>query len=91
MAAIVLPVAEAAAPAVAAVPGSGQPGQPRGDVTAWEGHGLGAALLDAISSMGFEQPTPIQQECLLPAIRDRRDLIGAAQTVCILPFNKSAI
>ncbi|KAK9811744.1 hypothetical protein WJX72_009411 [[Myrmecia] bisecta] len=34
----------------------------------------------AIAKLGFSKPTPIQSECLLPAIRDRRDVIGAAQT-----------
>ena len=52
------------------------------DVRAWEGYGLGPRVLRALAGMGFEQPTPIQAECLLPAIRDRRDIIGAAQTVC---------
>jgi hypothetical protein len=30
---------------------------------------------------GFAAPTPIQEACLMPAIRGRRDIIGAAQTV----------
>ena len=51
------------------------------DVRAWEGLGLGPGVLDAIGGLGFGEPTPIQRECLLPAIRDRRDVIGAAQTV----------
>ncbi len=51
------------------------------DVSAWEGLGLGPGVLGAIGGLGFGEPTPIQRECLLPAIRDRRDVIGAAQTV----------
>ena len=52
-----------------------------GDMKAWSGLELDSQILDAIASLGFEQPTSIQQECLPAAIRDRRDVIGAAQTV----------
>ena len=48
---------------------------------AWQGLGLGPRVIAAIATLGFEEPTPIQRECMLPAIRDRRDIIGAAQTV----------
>jgi ATP-dependent RNA helicase DDX24/MAK5 len=81
-------------PAAAAAPTAeeetGVPGtaQPEGraadravDIRAWEGYGLGPKVLEAISGLGFEEPTSIQRECLLPAVRDRRDVIGAAQTV----------
>lgn len=50
-------------------------------MSAWKDLGLGPGVLDAIGQLGFGEPTPIQRECLLPAIRDRRDVIGAAQTV----------
>jgi len=36
--------------------------------------------LNALSRLGFSAPTHIQAECLPAAIRDRRDIIGAAQT-----------
>ncbi len=48
---------------------------------AWHGLGLGPRVIAAIKTLGFDEPTPIQRECMLPAIRDRRDIIGAAQTV----------
>ncbi len=48
---------------------------------AWQGLGLGPGVIAAIATLGFDEPTPIQRECMLPAIRDRRDIIGAAQTV----------
>ena len=48
---------------------------------AWEGLGLGPRVIAAIATLGFDEPTPIQRECMQPAIRDRRDIIGAAQTV----------
>jgi len=38
------------------------------------------ALEAALAAQGFVTPTPIQEAVLLPAIRDRRDVIGAAQT-----------
>jgi ATP-dependent RNA helicase RhlE len=41
--------------------------------------GLDEKLLEAISYMGFEKPTPIQEEAI-PAIMNGRDLIAGAQT-----------
>lgn len=52
------------------------------DMSAWAEFDLHPHIAAAISQAGFTQPTPIQEQCLLPAIRDRRDVIGAAQTVC---------
>lgn len=60
---------------------TGASGGPSVDVSAWKELGLGPGVLDAIGQLGFGEPTPIQRKCLLPAIRDRRDVIGAAQTV----------
>ena len=80
------PPAEGAEPdqAASAVPQHREPAAASAmDVSAWEGYGLGPRVLRALASIGFEQPTPIQAECLPPAIRDRRDIIGAAQTVRI--------
>lgn len=54
------------------------------DMSAWMPFDLHPKVAEAVAQMGFGQPTPIQQECLLPAIRDRRDVIGAAQTVGLL-------
>lgn len=58
-----------------------QPAASQTDMTAWAPFDLHPKVAEAIAQMGFGQPTPIQQECLLPAVRDRRDVIGAAQTV----------
>lgn len=63
-----------------AVPAS--PSKAPESMLGWQGLGLGPGVTAAIAELGFEEPTPIQRECLLPAIRDRRDVIGAAQTVC---------
>ena len=54
------------------------------DMSAWSGFDLHPQIAAAIAQAGFTQPTPIQEQCLLPAIRDQRDVIGAAQTVCLL-------
>ena len=54
------------------------------DMSAWSEFDLHPHIAAAISQAGFTRPTPIQEQCLLPAIRDRRDVIGAAQTVCSL-------
>jgi len=40
---------------------------------------LGSETLASIEDMGFEAPTPIQQQCI-PIILEGRDLVGQAQT-----------
>src|SRR5690606_10612657 len=41
--------------------------------------GLSADLLRAVQELGYTSPTPIQQRAI-PAVRDGRDLLAAAQT-----------
>jgi ATP-dependent RNA helicase DeaD len=41
--------------------------------------GLRSALLDALSGLGYEEPTPIQREAIPPLLQ-RRDLVGQAAT-----------
>jgi superfamily II DNA/RNA helicase len=41
--------------------------------------GLDQGLLEGIEAMGYEEPTPIQEQ-VIPAILDGKDLIGSAQT-----------
>lgn len=41
--------------------------------------GLRAAILDAVSELGYKEPTPIQ-EGAIPRILEGRDVIGSAQT-----------
>lgn len=53
---------------------------PAVDVSAWQDYYLENNILDSLSSLGFSAPTQIQAECLPSAIRDRMDIIGAAQT-----------
>ena len=50
------------------------------DVSAWRDFHLEEDILDGLSRLGFSAPTQIQAECLPSAIRDRMDIIGAAQT-----------
>jgi ATP-dependent RNA helicase DeaD len=40
---------------------------------------LSPEILQALTVMGFEAPTPIQHECI-PALREGRDVLGQAQT-----------
>jgi ATP-dependent RNA helicase DDX24/MAK5 len=54
---------------------------PKVDVSAWKEFFLDDEILIQLSKVGFTAPTQIQAECLPAAIRDRRDIIGAAQTV----------
>ena len=51
------------------------------DVSAWSDFQLDSRIMGALSKMGFSAPTHVQAECIPAAIRDRRDVIGAAQTV----------
>ncbi|XP_054909266.1 ATP-dependent RNA helicase DDX24 [Poeciliopsis prolifica] len=50
------------------------------DVSAWRDLFVPSAVLKALSSLGFTSPTPIQALALPPAIRDRMDILGAAET-----------
>lgn len=51
------------------------------DVTAWKDFYLDEKIIESLGRLGFAAPTQIQAECLPAAIRDKRDIIGAAQTV----------
>lgn len=40
-------------------------------------------ILWALRDLGFKEPTPIQQQVLASAIRDKMDIVGAAETVSL--------
>jgi ATP-dependent RNA helicase DeaD len=48
-------------------------------VTTFRELGLSAPLLDALAHLGYERPTPIQEQAI-PALLAGRDVIGQAQT-----------
>ncbi|KAM8736328.1 ATP-dependent RNA helicase DDX24 [Acanthopagrus schlegelii] len=50
------------------------------DVSAWKDLFVPSPVLKALSSLGFATPTPIQALTLPSAIRDRMDILGAAET-----------
>uniref|UniRef100_A0A8C6WIX3 ATP-dependent RNA helicase n=1 Tax=Neogobius melanostomus TaxID=47308 RepID=A0A8C6WIX3_9GOBI len=50
------------------------------DMRAWKDLYVPAPVLKALSSLGFSSPTPIQALALPSAIRDRMDILGAAET-----------
>ena len=50
------------------------------DMSAWTDLFLDRRIMHELARLGFVAPTHIQAECLPAAIRDRRDIIGAAQT-----------
>uniref|UniRef100_A0A8C2ZCC0 ATP-dependent RNA helicase n=2 Tax=Cyclopterus lumpus TaxID=8103 RepID=A0A8C2ZCC0_CYCLU len=50
------------------------------DVSAWKDLFVPSPVLKALSSLGFSSPSPIQALALPPAIRDRMDIVGAAET-----------
>lgn len=47
----------------------------------WTGLGVCNDVLQALSELGFTQPTAIQSLAIPPAILHHRDIIGAAETV----------
>ena len=50
------------------------------DMTAWKEFALHPLLEHGLALLGFSQPTEVQRQCLPAAVRDRLDVIGAAQT-----------
>ncbi|XP_078418322.1 ATP-dependent RNA helicase DDX24 isoform X2 [Cetorhinus maximus] len=52
------------------------------DVSAWKNLFVPEPVLRALSSLGYTAPTPIQTLVLPPAIRDKLDILGAAETGC---------
>ena len=68
-------------PAAAAPPSSAVSADKLATVKAWERFGLHPQLLSSLADKGFTDPTPIQQRCISTAIWDRRNIVGAAQTV----------
>ncbi|MEQ2165008.1 hypothetical protein GOODEAATRI_012565 [Goodea atripinnis] len=56
------------------------------DVSAWKDLFVPSAVLEALSRLGFTSPTSIQALALPPAIRDRMDILGAAETAFGIPM-----
>lgn len=52
----------------------------KADVSAWKDLFVPRPVLRALSALGFSAPTPIQALTLAPAIRDKLDILGAAET-----------
>lgn len=52
-------------------------------MSAWKDLFVPPCVLKALAEQGFTEPTPIQTFALPSAIRDRKDIVGAAQTVSI--------
>ena len=48
--------------------------------SAWDEFHLHPLLLHSLHTLGFHTPTPVQAECLPPALIQRRDIIAAAET-----------
>ncbi|XP_068582473.1 ATP-dependent RNA helicase DDX24 [Cebidichthys violaceus] len=60
--------------------GQSGPDDKNADVSAWKDLFVPSPVLKALSSLGFSSPSPIQALALPPAIRDRMDILGAAET-----------
>ncbi|XP_049625739.1 ATP-dependent RNA helicase DDX24 [Suncus etruscus] len=52
----------------------------KANVSAWKDLFVPQPVLRALSFLGFSAPTPIQALTLAPAIRDKLDILGAAET-----------
>ncbi|KAM9294388.1 ATP-dependent RNA helicase DDX24 [Gastrophryne carolinensis] len=50
------------------------------DISAWKDLHVPQPVLQALSYLGFSSPTPIQALALPSAIRDKMDILGAAET-----------
>ncbi|KAG0724200.1 ATP-dependent RNA helicase DDX24 [Chionoecetes opilio] len=50
------------------------------DVSAWEKVFTPPPVLEALAELGFSEPTEIQKLALPAAIKERMDIIGAAET-----------
>lgn len=50
------------------------------DLPHWREFELDPALMKNIARLGFLKPTEVQARCLTPAIRQRKDIVGAAET-----------
>jgi ATP-dependent RNA helicase DDX24/MAK5 len=51
------------------------------DDSAWDGLGLEAGVkMTLVRDLKFAEPTPIQRKCLPLVLRDRKDVVAAAQT-----------
>lgn len=54
-------------------------GKPKSDATAFGDLGLDPMIVQALSILGYEKPTPIQAQSI-PAVIEGRDIVGLAQT-----------
>ncbi|XP_043930525.1 ATP-dependent RNA helicase DDX24 [Protopterus annectens] len=59
---------------------SSMPSSQPADVSAWKDLFVPETVLKALRSLGFSDPTPIQALTLPSAVRDKMDILGAAET-----------
>jgi len=53
-------------------------------MSAWNGLSVPASVMKCLGELQFTSPTPIQSLTLPPAINDRLDIVGAAETVSFI-------
>ena len=58
--------------------------QPSKDMSLWAKCKLHPLLLRSLEEAGFYGPTPIQSQAIPAALKGRKDIFGAAETVCPL-------
>ena len=52
------------------------------DMSKWEELGAPVPVVMALRDLKFSEPTAIQSSSIPPALKDGKDVIGAAETVC---------
>ncbi|EGD78518.1 hypothetical protein PTSG_12845 [Salpingoeca rosetta] len=50
------------------------------DMSAWLPFGLHSSIMEGLQAQRFTKPTPVQEECLQPAIQGFRDIVACAET-----------
>ena len=53
------------------------------DMSKWEELGAPAPVVMALRDLKFSEPTAIQSSSIPPALVEGKDIIGAAETVCV--------
>lgn len=50
------------------------------DKDEWKALKLSSKIRKTLKELGFNEPTPIQKECIIPAAIERKDILASSQT-----------
>ena len=57
----------------------------------WGSISIPAQVFKSIQALGYTSPTPIQTACIPPAVKENKDIVGAAETVRCLSLRAHSI